>query len=112
LRFVYWGGQNQPEAFDEVFVKSLSSSALSATRNISFTADGGLAGSSTRIYYAFRSGYSPPDPRFWIGGFEGGFSKVATVSVTTENPSAIAENYDIYESDQAGLGVTDVTVTD
>lgn len=111
-RYVYWGGAVKPGSYTESFIKGLVSKQLTNTRNRTFNADGGIPGSTVHIYYAFRSGYDPPPPKFWVGGFEGGFSKVATVSVTTENPSAIAENYDLYESDQAGLGSTDVTVTD
>lgn len=111
-RYVYWGGASQPGVYTEAFIKALVSKSLTNTRNRTFNADGGVPGSDVHIYYAFRSGYDPPPPKFWVGGFEGGFVKVATVSVTTENPSAIAENYDLYESDQAGLGSTDVTVTD
>lgn len=111
-RYVYWGGAAKPGVYTEAFIKGLASKALTNTRNRTFNANGGIPGSTTHIYYAFRSGYSPPVPKFWVGGFEGGFAYVATVSVTTENLAAIAENYDLYESDQAGLGSTDVTVTD
>ncbi|WP_157796132.1 hypothetical protein [Thomasclavelia cocleata] len=44
---------------------------------------------------------------FNVGGFDGGFTKVATIEFT--NASGYTENYDIYKSDNANLGTQTVT---
>lgn len=112
-RYVYWGGVSKPPpgGYTEAFIKALASNALTNTKNRTFNANGGASGSDVHIYYAYRAPYGASN--FWVGGFSGGFTLVATVSVgTSAGPGVLAENYYLYESDQAGLGSTDVTVTD
>lgn len=58
------------------------------------------------VYFALPTRYGKPS--FYVGGFEGGFTKVRTESYT--NPSGYSENYDIYRSVQDGLGSTSVTI--
>ena len=108
-RFVYWGGALKPGSYTEAFVKALASNALTNTKNRTFTADGGAPASGIYIYYVYRAAYGPS--QFWVNGFQGGFSLVATIPVTT-TAGLFPENYYVYESDNDGLGVTDVTVTD
>ena len=64
------------------------------------------ATSGNYIYFAIPSSYGTP--AFFVGGFEGGFTKIRTESFT--NASGFAENYDVYKSNQADLGNTTVTV--
>lgn len=64
-------------------------------------------GSGQYIWYAIPSRYGTPS--FNVGGFDGGFSKVSTVSYT--NPSGYTENYDVYRSDNANLGKKTVKVS-
>ena len=56
-------------------------------------------------FYAVPTRYG--DVSFNVGGFDGGYSKVATIEFT--NASGYKENYDIYKSDNANLGNTTVT---
>lgn len=65
------------------------------------------AGASQRIAYALPSRYGTPN--FNVGGFDGGFSKAATIDFT--NASGYTEKYDVWLSDNAGLGSTTVKVT-
>lgn len=48
-------------------------------------------------------------PTFAVGGFEGGFSMIATETLT--NGSGYSELYNIYRSDNAGLGTVTVTAS-
>ena len=59
------------------------------------------------IYYAFPSRLGTPI--FKVGGFEGGFSKVSTISFT--NIYNFTENYDIYKSDNVNLGDTTIVIS-
>lgn len=59
------------------------------------------------IYYALpiRLG----QPKFMVGGFEGGFTVINVMSITNE--SNYTESYYIYRSDNPNLGTTTVVVT-
>jgi hypothetical protein len=103
LQKTFYGAET-PAAYNEAFIEGLASSALASAVGTTFTVN---AGAGERIYYAFRSAYGTPT--FWVGGFEGGFSKVATVAVT--NAHGFTENYDLWASDNVALGNTTVTVT-
>ena len=46
---------------------------------------------------------------FNVGGFDGGFFKVSTQDYT--NPSGHTESYQVWRSDNAGLGQTTVKVS-
>lgn len=78
--------------------------SLQGSRGITFTAN---AGAGQRIAYAIPSRYGTPV--FTVGGFEGGFSKAATISFT--NASGYTENYDVWLSDNVALGSTTVKVS-
>ena len=56
--------------------------------------------------YAIPSSFGTPT--FNVGGFDGGFKKLETLSFT--NASGHTQNYDIWVSVNAGLGSTAVTV--
>ena len=64
-------------------------------------------GESQHIIYAIpvRLG----ECKFAVGGFEGGFQKVSTISYT--NSQNYTENYNIYRSDNPNLGNTTVVVS-
>lgn len=100
---VYWGAAEEQEAFDSAFILSLTK-GLQASRTKTFTVN---AGAGQHIYYAVPSRYGACS--FNVGGFDGGFGKVATIEFT--NASGYAEDYDIYKSDNAGLGSTTVKVS-
>ena len=105
---VFWGAAVKPVAYDEAFIEGLASAALMTTKNQTVTVDGEAPANNKHIYYCYRTAYGAS--RFWVGGFEGGFTLVA-VAVPVTNPNGYVENYDVYESDNVGLGVTEFTVT-
>ena len=100
LNGVYWGVAEDKSSFDSAFILSLTK-GLQGSKAKTFTV---TAGALQHIYYAIPSRYGTPS--FKVGGFEGGFAKVATIEFT--NASGYAENYDIYKSDNPGLGNTTV----
>ena len=77
---------------------------LQGSKGITFTAN---AGEGYRIAYAIPTAYGTPV--FNVGGFDGGFSKAATISHT--NASGHTENYDVWLSDNMNLGSTTVKVS-
>jgi hypothetical protein len=106
---IYWGQKNYyghmvvPGSYNPAFITSLLSDGYSLTRSMSFTV---TAAANEAVYYACRTAYGTP--LFYVGGFEGGFSPVDTISVT--NSSGFSENYTLYKSDNLGLGSITVTV--
>lgn len=97
---VYWGVANNATLFDSAFILALAK-GLQASKAKTFTVN---AGAGKHIYYALPSRYGKPN--FNVGGFDGGFGKVGTIQFT--NASGYTEAYDIYKSDNAGLGSTTV----
>ncbi len=95
-------GVSSSKTYDSDFIKSLTRT-LTGSRACTFTVDSGI---NQYIYFAIPSRFGTPT--FFVGGFEGGFSKVATIDYT--NPSNYTEPYDIYRSDYHNLGNTTVTV--
>jgi len=88
---------------DDAFILGLAQNSLQATRATVFTV---TAGASDKIYFASPTAYG--DPTFLVGGFAGGFTKVAS-AITHTNASGHAENYDVWASNQYNLGLTEVT---
>lgn len=99
---VYSGSAPIPEAFDGTFTKKLLKT-LSGNKLKSFTA---TAGEGEYLWYCQPKTYGTCT--FAVGGFEGGFSLVNTVSLT--NDSGFSETYDIYRSDYPSLGQTTVNI--
>lgn len=64
--------------------------------------------SSQKIYYATRSAFGLCV--FTVGGFKGGFSRTQQ-NVPVTNTNGATENFDLYESDNVGLGTTTVGVS-
>lgn len=100
LNGVYWGVAEDKSSFDSAFILGLTK-GLQGSKAKTFTVNAGVA---QHIYYAIPSRYGTPS--FKVGGFEGGFAKVATIEFT--NASGYKENYDIWKSDNPGLGNTTV----
>ena len=96
LNGVYWGAKAAPGSYDSAFVLTLTK-GLQGNKNKTFTA---TAGADEYLYYALPTRYGAVT--FNVGGFDGGFTKVATIEFT--NASGYKENYDIYKSDNANLG--------
>lgn len=100
----FWGISTTP-ANTEAFIEGLASSQLSTNRGAAFTVN---ATGANKIYLAIPSRYGTPT--FTVGGFVGGFIlRGASISVT--NAQGFTENYDLWESVNAGLGTTNVTVS-
>ena len=100
LNGVYWGVAADTSSFDSAFILGLTK-GLQASKAKTFTVN---AAAGQHIYYAIPTRYGTPS--FKVGGFEGGFAKVATINFT--NASGYEESYDIWKSDNAGLGNTTV----
>lgn len=102
LNGVYWGVAADTSDFDSDFILGLTK-GLQGSKAKTFTVN---AAASQHIYYAIPTRYGTPS--FKVGGFEGGFAKAATIDFT--NASGYEESYDIWKSDNAGLGNTTVVV--
>lgn len=103
LNGVYWGVAVAASDFTSEFILKLTK-GLQASRAKTFTVN---AAAGQHIYYAVPTRYGACG--FNVGGFDGGFSKVGTIQFT--NASGYTEGYDIYMSDNAGLGSTTVKVS-
>lgn len=102
LNGVYYGAAVAPETIDSAFVLKLTK-ALQGGKAKTFTVN---AASGESIFYIIPSRYGTP--AFKVGGFDGGFTKTATIQFT--NSSGYTESYDVWKSDNTGLGNTTVVV--
>lgn len=98
---VYYG-KSTTTTYDSALINGLTKQ-LSNSKNRTITVN---AGAGEYIFYCIPSRLGTCS--FNVGGFDGGFSKVATIEFT--NSDGYAENYDIYKSDNANLGNTNVTI--
>ena len=96
-------GARASGSIDSAFVLGLSKS-LQGGRAKTFSVN---AGAGEYIWYCCPVSYGTPN--FNVGGFDGGFSKVKTFDFT--NASGYTEAYQVWRSDNAGLGVTTVKVS-
>lgn len=103
LNGVYYGVATAPATYDSAFILTLTKN-LRSSKLTSFSV---TAGEGQYIYYCIPTRFGTAS--FKVGGFDGGFSLVATISFT--NTSGYAENYYIYKSDNANLGATSVSVS-
>lgn len=100
---VYYGVSEIPEEVNNTFILSLSRSLQgSRTKTFSTTSTEGQY-----VWYAFPSRYGTPV--FNVGGFDGGFTKAASISFT--NASGYTEEYAVYRSDNGNLGTKTIKVT-
>ena len=100
LNGVYWGASAAPEAIDSAFILTLQK-GLQNSKGKTFTVN---AAAGQGIYYAVPARMGTV--AFKVGGFDGGFTKAATIDFA--NASGYTEPYDVYVSDNAGLGNTTV----
>lgn len=100
---VYYGVAAAKSSYDSAFILGLTKS-LQSSRATSFTAN---AGSGQYIYFCAPASFG--SCTFKVGGFEGGFSLVKTISF--KNTYGVEVNYNIYRSDNASLGSTSVAVS-
>lgn len=97
----YYGVSNA-ETYDSDFILTLNKT-LTNSRSCNFTVN---CGEGQYIFFAIPTRFGTPT--FTVGGFTGGFTKVATVDFT--NASGYTEPYNIYKSDYSNLGNTTVVV--
>lgn len=100
---VYYGVSEIPEEVNNTFILSLSRS-LQGSRTKTFST---TSTEDQYIWYAFPSRYGTPV--FNVGGFDGGFTKAASISFT--NASGYTEEYAVYRSDNSNLGTKTIKVT-
>lgn len=98
---IYYG-KSSSTTYDSTLINSLTK-VLSDSKARTITVN---AGTREYIYYCLPSRLGTPN--FNVGGFDGGFDKVKTVSFT--NSDGYTENYDIYKSNNANLGNTAIVV--
>lgn len=101
----YWGA-GKPASIDDItndFIKGLTSKAFADNAKGTFNVN---ATDDNYIFYAFPHAWGTP--KFVVGGIEGGFALVKTFDFT--NASGYTESYDVYQSGNANLGDTTVTV--
>ena len=96
-------GAKPSGSIDSAFVLGLSKT-LQGGRAKTFTANAGVG---EYIWYACPVSYGTPN--FNVGGFDGGFSKMATFDFT--NAPGYTEPYQVWRSDNDGLGATTVKVS-
>lgn len=99
----YWGIADNKSSYTSEDILALSNSALTTSRQRTLSLN---ATAGKHIVYAIPSSFGTPV--FNVGGFDGGFIKVGTVSHT--NASGHTQNYDVWKSVNAGLGNVNVLV--
>ena len=98
---IYYG-KSSSTTYDSTLINSLTK-VLSDSKARTITVN---VGTGEYIYYCLPTRLGTPN--FNVGGFDGGFDKVKTVSFT--NSDGYTENYDIYKSNNANLGNTTIVV--
>lgn len=101
LNGVYYGVSSS-EIIDSRGILTLHKE-LSNSKSRTFSVNCGV---NDHIYYCLPSRLGACT--FFVGGFEGGFTKTSTISFV--NSSGYSENYDIYKSNNKNLGNTTVKV--
>lgn len=99
---VYYGSAIIPTELDSSFIRTLSKS-LQSGRVKTFSID---SGADQYVWYALPARYGTPV--FNVGGFDGGFAKVNTISFV--NLSGYTEEYAVYRSDNSNIGKKTVKV--
>lgn len=100
-RHWFTGAYSAADLTDAVLNAATGELATSRAKAFSVNAAAGQ-----RIFYAFPHSWGTP--RFFVGGFEGGFSLLKTFDHV--NASGATVSYDVYMSANAGLGSTSVEV--
>ena len=98
---IYYGKSNNT-TYNAQLISSLTK-VLSNSKNRTITVN---ASDGEYIYYCVPTRLGQCN--FNVGGFDGGFDKVATIDYMNSN--SYTEQYDIYKSTNAGLGNTTITI--
>ena len=97
---LFYGKAPLQESYSESFLTEILSGELSKTKSYEFTVN---AGADDYIYFCLPESYGTP--KFWSGGFEGGFTLNGSAVYNLNNTT-----YNIWKSDNKGLGETTITV--
>lgn len=100
---LYSGSAIIPTNYTSSFILGLETHTLKSNKTTTFTTN---AANNEYIWFCLPSSYGLP--RFFVGGFEGGFYKINTITHT--NSSGYTQNYDIWRSDFPNLGTTTVVI--
>lgn len=100
---IHWGVSTNT-VFNSSLISSLQSYVLSNSKSRSINVN---ANEGEYIYYAYPTRLG--DCIFKVGGFDGGFSKVATIEIV--NSYLYSEMYNLYKSTNSGLGSTNVSIS-
>lgn len=104
---VFYGEEVPPGSYTEAFIEGLAGSALASesARTISYNAAAG-----EKLYYAIPSVFGTPTFTDAATDFAAGFS-MAAAGVSVTNSLGVTNGYDVWESDQSGLGAVTINVT-
>lgn len=101
---IYWGEAVPPGLYNEAFIEALPNWFLAANRNTTMNLN---VGALEKAYWCAPASYGAPT--FHLGPFTGGFTRVAA-NVPVTNVHGVIENYDVWESDNFGIGAVVITV--
>lgn len=101
---VKYGVAAAPGTINDTFLNGLSTKTLSTGKISTFSVD---AGTNQYIWYALPTSYGTCT--FTVGGFTGGFTKVAQFNHTNESGATV--EYRVYRSDNVNLGVQTINVS-
>lgn len=104
LNKAYWGAA-AAGTYNSAFVLALANNLLTSTRARTVSVS---AGSGQYVFYAIPHSFGTPT--FTVGGFSGGFTKVAS-EMSFTNASGYTTTYDIWKSDNANLGSVSVVIS-
>lgn len=99
--FFVAGDLDADDVTDEVINAAAGELATSRAKTFTVT-----AGDGEHIYYVIPASFGTP--KFFVGGFEGGFNLLKTFEHT--NASGAKVSYQVWKSTNAGLGATTVEV--
>lgn len=100
---VFHGVQEIPSEYNTSFINKLVGQLQTGKEGVIDV----VANENQYIYYALPKSYG--DCVFTSGGFSGGFTKIDTISYT--NDYGVATDYDIWKSDNANLGQTNIIIS-
>lgn len=100
---VFHGVQEIPSEYNTSFINRLIGQLQTGKEGVIDV----VANENQYIYYALPKSYG--DCVFTSGGFSGGFTKIDTISYT--NDYGVTTDYDIWKSDNANLGQTNIIIS-